>query len=49
MTNTVKLNNSVEMPMVGYGVFQVTDPAVCEQAVRGALDAGGRLINTAPE
>ena len=45
--NTVKLNNGVEMPMVGCGVSQVTDPAVCEQAVREALDAGYRLIDTA--
>ena len=30
---TVKLNNGVEMPLEGFGVFQVPDPAVCEQAV----------------
>ena len=33
---TVKLNNGVEMPLEGFGVFQVPDPAACEQAV---LDA----------
>ena len=30
---TVKLNNGIEMPLEGFGVFQVPDPAVCEQAV----------------
>ena len=31
--NTVVLNNGVEMPLEGFGVFQVPDPAQCEQAV----------------
>ncbi len=35
------------MPMVGFGVFQVTDPAVCRQAVSDAIDAGYRLFDTA--
>ena len=43
---TVKLNNGVEMPILGYGVFQV-DPAECERCVRDALDTGYRLIDTA--
>ena len=29
----IKLNNGVEMPILGFGVFQVTDAAECEQAV----------------
>ena len=41
------LNNGVKMPMEGFGVFQVRDPAVCEQAVREAIDVGYRLIDTA--
>jgi 2,5-diketo-D-gluconate reductase A len=44
---TVKLNNGVEMPLLGFGVFQVTDLAVCEQAVLDALQSGYRLIDTA--
>ena len=43
----VKLNNGVEMPLEGFGVFQVPDPAVCEQAVLDAIAAGYRLIDTA--
>lgn len=44
---TVKLNNGVEMPMEGFGVFQIPDAAQCEQAVTDALHAGYRLIDTA--
>ena len=44
---TVKLNNGVEMPLEGFGVFQVPDPAVCEQAVLDAIETGYRLIDTA--
>ena len=44
---TIKLNNGVEMPLEGFGVFQVPDPAVCEQAVLDAIAAGYRLIDTA--
>ena len=43
---TIKLNNGVEMPMLGYGVFQV-DPAECERCVSDALSVGYRLIDTA--
>lgn len=43
----VTLNNGVQMPMEGFGVFQVTDPALCEQAVLDAIDCGYRLIDTA--
>lgn len=41
------LNNGIKMPMEGFGVFQVADPAVCEQAVLDAIDSGYRLIDTA--
>lgn len=43
----VKLNNGVEMPILGFGVFQVTDPAECERSVSDAIDVGYRLIDTA--
>lgn len=43
----VKLNNGVEMPLLGFGVFQVPDAAECEKVVSEALDAGYRLIDTA--
>lgn len=46
MKNVI-LNNGVEMPVLGFGVFQVPDPAQCEQAVSDALKAGYRLIDTA--
>ena len=47
MVQTVKLQNGVEMPMEGFGLFQVSDPALCERAVREALDVGYRLVDTA--
>ena len=37
---TVKLNNGLEMPLEGFGVFQVPDPAVCEQAAVVAIATG---------
>lgn len=43
----VKLNNGVEMPLLGFGVYQIPDPEVCEQAVYDALMAGYRSIDTA--
>ena len=43
----VTLNNGVKMPLEGFGVFQVPDPAVCEQAVLDAIATGYRLIDTA--
>jgi diketogulonate reductase-like aldo/keto reductase len=45
--HTVKLNNGVEIPIVGFGVFQITDPAECEQSVVDAIDAGYTHIDTA--
>ena len=43
---TVHLNNGVEMPQMGYGVYQVS-PSECEQCVSDALRTGYRLIDTA--
>lgn len=45
--NTVRLNNGIEMPLLGFGVFQMTDAAECERAVIEAIDSGYRLIDTA--
>lgn len=50
MTSTipaVTLNNGVAMPSLGFGVFQVPDPAECERSVRDAIDVGYRLLDTA--
>ena len=44
---TVKLNNGVEIPILGFGVFQITDPAECERSVVEAIQAGYRHIDTA--
>lgn len=44
---TVKLNNGIEMPLLGFGVFQVTDLAECERCVSDAIATGYRLIDTA--
>lgn len=43
---TVKLNNGLEMPILGYGVYQVT-PEECERCVSEAIEVGYRLIDTA--
>lgn len=43
----VKLNNDVEMPILGFGVFQVTDLTECERSVIDAIETGYRLIDTA--
>ena len=43
---TIKLNNGVEMPLLGYGVFKVA-PEECERCVSDALNVGYRLIDTA--
>ncbi len=43
----VTLSNGVKMPLEGFGVFQVPEATVCEQAVRDALSVGYRLIDTA--
>lgn len=44
---TIKLNNGVTMPQLGFGVFQVPDLTECEQAVADALETGYRMIDTA--
>lgn len=44
---TVKLNNGVDMPILGFGVFQVPDLAECERSVLDAIQTGYRLIDTA--
>ena len=46
---TVKLNNGIEMPVLGLGTFLSNDPAVCEQSVVDAISLGYRLIDTAQE
>jgi 2,5-diketo-D-gluconate reductase A len=46
MQNVI-LNNGVKMPILGFGVFQVTDLAECEQSVADAIETGYRLIDTA--
>jgi 2,5-diketo-D-gluconate reductase A len=43
----VTLNNNVVMPIAGYGVFQIPDPAECTRCVIDAIAVGYRLIDTA--
>ncbi|AFK05524.1 aldo/keto reductase (plasmid) [Emticicia oligotrophica DSM 17448] len=43
----VKLNNGAEMPILGFGVFQIQDLGECEKSVSDALEVGYRLIDTA--
>ena len=43
----VTLNNGVSMPMEGFGVFQIPDPAQCELVTYQAIRTGYRLIDTA--
>jgi len=43
----VKLNNGVEMPLLGFGVFQVSDLQECKESVLTALETGYRLLDTA--
>ena len=44
---TIKLNNGVEIPILGFGVFQITDPAECERSVVDAIQVGYSHIDTA--
>lgn len=44
---TVKLNNGIEMPILGFGVFQIPDANECEKSVIDAIETGYRLIDTA--
>ena len=43
----VLLNNGVEMPILGFGVYQITDAEECERNVHEAIRIGYRLIDTA--
>jgi diketogulonate reductase-like aldo/keto reductase len=43
----VILNNGVEMPILGFGVYQIRDAKACEQSVYDAITACYRLIDTA--
>lgn len=47
MSETFVLNNGVEIPKIGFGVFRMTDEEACEEAVVQAVKAGYRLIDTA--
>ena len=44
--DNIKLSNGVEMPQLGYGVYQVT-PEECENCVMDAISVGYRMIDTA--
>lgn len=44
---TIKLNNGIEMPILGFGVYQISDAKECEQSVIDALEVGYRSIDTA--
>jgi diketogulonate reductase-like aldo/keto reductase len=43
----VRLNNGVEMPILGFGVYQIADAEECERSVYEAISTGYRLIDTA--
>lgn len=45
--DVIGLNNGTQMPLLGFGVFQITDQAVCKDSVQAALKAGYRMIDTA--
>lgn len=45
--NYVTLNNKIQMPVVGYGVFQIADANECQRSVVDAIETGYRLIDTA--
>ena len=44
---TIKLNNVIEIPILGFGTYQITDPKEAEEAVLAAIQAGYRQIDTA--
>ena len=44
---TITLNNGIEMPVLGFGVYQIPDGMDCEKAVEGAIETGYRMIDTA--
>ena len=43
----VKLNNGVEIPIIGFGIFQITDSSKCEKSVVDAIQTGYSHIDTA--
>lgn len=43
---SVRLNNGVTMPLLGFGVFQMQDAEECERSVYEAIRTGYRLIDT---
>ena len=45
--DTIQLNNQLEMPLLGFGVFQITDHDECKKTVKEALKTGYRMIDTA--
>ncbi|WP_165930148.1 hypothetical protein [Flavobacterium sandaracinum] len=45
---TVKLNNGVEIPILGFGVFMLSDPQKCKDSVYKEIKAGCRLITFLP-
>lgn len=44
---TITLNNDVEMPLLGFGVYQVTNAVECKASLSDALRVGYRLIDSA--
>lgn len=42
-----ELNNGIRMPLLGFGVFQITDLQICKESVKAALETGYRMIDTA--
>lgn len=47
MKNSLMLNNGIQMPKIGFGVFRINDMKECEEAVLKAIQTGFRLIDTA--
>ena len=45
--NKITLNNGTEMPLLGFGTFQITDQKICKESVSEALKTGYRMIDTA--
>lgn len=43
----IKLNNGIQMPLLGFGVFQITEQEICKESVKSALRTGYRMIDTA--
>lgn len=46
---SVKLNNGIDMPILGFGVFPIADLRECERSVVDAIETGYRLIDTAAD